>query len=458
MEPLVKTGTVVGGRYRAVRLAWPSAAGPVWNAKDTVLDRDVLLFTLAPDVASDAHAREALLSAAARSASLIDGHIAQVYDCSTDPPYLVSEMPAGGRLAERIADKPVPLRDAARIVVGLAHALTLLHEHGIAHGAVGPGWTGTDEEGRAKLLGAGLVDVANIAAAIRGGTMEPALLPPGYPEPGTDAAAADVRCLATLAFHMLTGKPPDAAGASLVKAKVPAPVATAIERAMRGESDLRALTHAFTSHAAPPAPVEREPGFLRTEGRWLAGVLLAVGVAVGLAIASLAIVKSNSTKAPSTKPSIAPSALALKIQSARDFDPPPGNGSEHPDQVRLAFDADPVSAWFTVGYASAKFGGGKTGVGLLFDLGAPGRVAAVRIRATIVGWQGELRAADSEGESPNDYRTVGTFTQASDTTVTLTQPVQSRYWLLWITRLTDTQDGSNIPFKAAVSDVQFLPT
>ena len=63
-------------------------------------------------------------------------------------------------------------------------------------------------------------------------------------------------------------------------------------------------------------------------------------------------------------------SVNLGILRAADFDPPPGDGSEHPEDVSLAIDGNPDSAWATDHYASATFGNLKAGVGLFLDLGS----------------------------------------------------------------------------------------
>jgi hypothetical protein len=461
MDAVPKSGTTLGGRYRLTRVAWPTPIGPAWRAKDTALDRDVLVYTLAPDVASDERVRDAFVQAAAQAAQIIDPHLAQVYDCVARPPFLVAEFPAEGRLAERLADGPISLAEAARIVSGVATALRLLHERGDAHGAVGPGWVGLDEEGRAKLLGTGLPGVARLAHAVRDAPSEPSLVPSGYPEPaGGDHRTADVTGLAALALHMLTGEPPADAHNVRARSNIPPHVARTLDRVLTGAhgAGIDELSASFAPYAAPPVPYEREPGFLRTEGRWLFTALLLIAIGIGAAVAGVAFVKLKpASRAPANTAPRA-SASPVAVDAVTDFDPAPGNGTEHPEQTRLAADGNQTSAWFTVGYATPDFGREKPGVGLLFDLGPDAQaISAIQIRSPLAGWQAEWRVADAPRPSAGDYRAVETFTAAADGRVTIRpQPVRARFWLLWITRLTDAGSGSNFPFQAAVAEVAFF--
>ncbi len=458
MKDVVRTGTVIAGRYRVERLAWPAPAGPVWEARDTVLNRPVLVHMLGPDVAGDAGTREALLRIAARDAQLVDRRLVQIYDCGDDPPYLVTEHPTGGRLAERLRDGTLPVAEAARVASSVGAALRVLHQAGRTHGAIGPAWVAFDEEGRAKLLGPGLVEVAMLAGGARGEPADPPVQPEGYPGPDPkEPAEADLRALAALTVHMLTGRPPNTPGTSLTGSRgVTAELASAVERALGGHSDLPSFLDAVEPFAAPKAPpAAREPGYLRTEGRWLLALLLFLGVAAGAIVAGLTVAKLlPQRREGAASPSPSPRG-ALSVAAVRDFDPNPGNGSEHPEKVALVLDGDATSAWTTVGYASANLGGSKPGVGLLFDLGANVRVDTIRLRSPIAGWRGEWRVSGAAGGSAADYRVVASFTASSDGAVKPSGENQGRYWLLWITELANAGSGSNLPFQAAVAEITF---
>lgn len=460
MEAVPKTGTIVAGRYRVVRLAWPTAVGPVWHAKDLVLDREVLLHSLAPDLAENTEARHAFTRCGSKAAQVGGANLGQIYDSGDDPPHLVTEMPGGGRLAERLADGRLSLAETARLVLGLAGAVRSLHEHGIAHGAIAPAWIGLDEEGRPRLLGTSVADVAAIAGAVRDAPLDPPLQPAGYPgSAGEDPAAADARAVAAVALHALTGRAPGdpAARPAGSRSGIPQGIAVAVERTLLGAegAGLDALMSAFAPYAAPAVPAEREPGFLRTEGKWLFAVLVFIGLGTAAVVAALAIGKLRPATSPQGSPA-APAATAtpIAVSAAQDFDPL-GDGAEHPAQAKLTIDGNPTTSWFTVGYKTADFGRGKKGLGLLFDLGSSSRVARIRVLSPLTGWQAEWRVAESRGSKPDDFSVLTTFTAAADTDAKINGG-RGRYWLLWITRLTDAESESDFPFQAAVAEVEFF--
>jgi hypothetical protein len=118
------------------------------------------------------------------------------------------------------------------------------------------------------------------------------------------------------------------------------------------------------------------------------------------------------------------------------FDPE-GNGAEDPGGVGLAVDGDPSTSWSTdVYHGSPAFGGLKSGVGLLLDLGRPRTVSTARLLLSSPGADIELRAGDRRPAQATDLALVAS---RSGSPATLTLPIAStvtaRYWLVWITSL-----------------------
>src|SRR5439155_14269740 len=137
-------GVTVGGRYQVRGRAWETGPGAVWLAFDTVLERPVLIETF-----PDAHPA-AVGRAVAKAAHVTHPGVSQIYDVTADPPGIVFENAPAGRLADR-TEGALPVAAAAKITCQLAAAIAALHDHGIAHGSIGPSTLELDDEGRPKL-------------------------------------------------------------------------------------------------------------------------------------------------------------------------------------------------------------------------------------------------------------------------------------------------------------------
>jgi hypothetical protein len=216
--------------------------------------------------------------------------------------------------------------------------------------------------------------------------------------------------------------------------------------------------------ADTPRPVApREPRLPRPVRRALP-VLASLAFLVVVGLGAFAIGRDVGEIPPVDDPlaevavSAAPGAPAagdrIDLTTARiaDFDPL-GGGTERTGAVPNSIDDDPSTVWETERYRSATFGGLKTGVGLLVDLGRPTRVARVELVTTGGGATVELRAADQLGRRPEDYRVVASG-RAEKEALALTPPAgtTARWYLVWITGLRPSGDG----FTAGIAEMRFL--
>jgi len=432
-------GDLVGGRYRVEHRSWNAGSGAVWLGFDTVLERPVSIQTF-PGVDPTDVSR-----AVARSAQIAHPGLCQIYDMSTDPPGIVFENAPGGRLADR-KDGALPHAQAASICLRLAAAIAALHEHGLPHGAIGPGTLLFDEEGRPKLCAA-----MPVSEDDHGGSYRP-------PDRDAGGEERDRYALGAIAYRLFTGREPgpDAPPARTAKRGIPPQVDALLSRALARDATARPSLAEFRRVFAPIAteePHERPPGFFRQEARWLIPVILVIGL--GIAAIAFGVQKVVTSNGGSSTPAPTPSTVAYTIASVRDFDPPPqGNGEEHHSQVGRVIDGKDT-AWSTFGYSTASLGGGKKGVGLLFDLGVALAVGRIEVRTPGPGWEAEWRTADSEGSTAAAYAIAQGFTAPGP--VVFGSPVRARYWLLWITKLVDSGTGDAHPYQAQVSEVAFFP-
>ena len=141
---------------------------------------------------------------------------------------------------------------------------------------------------------------------------------------------------------------------------------------------------------------------------------------------------------------------SLEVQSVVDFDPQ-GTGGEHPDEVELAIDRDPATAWTTESYDDSLELLGKDGVGLVFDLGEA-EVAGVEVDGCSgCGLEVGHTSTDPTGAADaSDFEFVGETDSAGDTETFDFDAITDRYWLVFVTALPGGGGGS-----AAISEVTF---
>jgi hypothetical protein len=232
--------------------------------------------------------------------------------------------------------------------------------------------------------------------------------------------------------------------------------------------------------ASQPAPTEPAPRRTRPTGRsaapaatdpggWgraLLWVALAVLVA-GAALLAFELGRSDFGSDPSAPGRSQSSAGTtsvgpVQIAAVSDFDPVQvpgdqlgGNGEENPDEVPLATDGDPSTAWTTLTYDSALLGNLKPGVGLLVDLGEVRPVTAVDLTLLGGGTDVELRAAPEAQTSATQLvgglRVVASASDAG-TQVTLTpqSPVSTRFMLVYLTKLPPYEKG----YKGGIAELK----
>ncbi len=203
------------------------------------------------------------------------------------------------------------------------------------------------------------------------------------------------------------------------------------------------------AHNAAPAPQRR------TNRRWLTLVILAVALAIVAALIQAFSGDKDDTSGSPT--SVA--RTVIPISGVDDFDPSGdgGNDQENPNQLALAYDKDPATAWHTLTYLNrAKLGGLKPGVGLVLDLGTPVEVGRVTLKMIGTPTSLELRVPAS-GASPVPMSGINKWTRVAveptgGTTVVLepSAPVTTRYLLVYATSLPNV--GGN-KYQAAIAEI-----
>jgi hypothetical protein len=254
---MTSTTTGLPDRYRPLDEVGPTETTPTgvihcWRAKDRILNRDVAIRVHTPGGPA---ARE-WITRALTAGGLATPALAMVYDAAEGSgdgaapggaAYVVNEWIEGRTLAERLAEGPMPEREARTVLRRLAEGVAAAHRVGLAVGGLTPETV--------VLRPNGLVGLRSVPAA--SGTVQ-----------------GDVAALGELLEYCITGRRPGTAAAGRT-AGMPPDLAALVRRARSTEpgaglSSVAAMAALLaerprTGHTAEPqrAPDESDSGWLR---------------------------------------------------------------------------------------------------------------------------------------------------------------------------------------------------
>ncbi len=213
-----RTGEVIGGRYRLLRLLGTGGMGTVYLAEHMRMSRSTALKLLLPALCTDEYCAERFRREASLASRINHPSVAQVYDFDVTPDggfFLAMEYVDGESLAQRLhRSGPLGLNEARRILDAVAAGLDVAHALKIVHRDIKPGNLMLSAAGAVKILDFGVARLLDIGAALS----RPGLLlgTPLYMSPeqllGHDVGpAADIYALGLVVYEMLTGSVPGAA-------------------------------------------------------------------------------------------------------------------------------------------------------------------------------------------------------------------------------------------------------
>ncbi|MGH3544645.1 MAG: hypothetical protein ACRDPW_01735, partial [Mycobacteriales bacterium] len=202
--------------------------------------------------------------------------------------------------------------------------------------------------------------------------------------------------------------------------------------------------------AADPAP---RPAVWKRFGIPIAGI--GCILAAGLAIGAVGLPDISGSNYPLSRNSDKASDIprqTLRPAAASILDPQ-GDGTELAGAAQ-AIDGRSETGWQPDSYRRADFGGIKSGMGVVIDLGKAIDVREVEVLLSAPGASLELRGATTRGSAISSYQTLGQPVQAAPAKVNfvLPQPVNTRFLVVWITELPRVAVGEN-PYEIGVQEV-----
>lgn len=145
-----------------------------------------------------------------------------------------------------------------------------------------------------------------------------------------------------------------------------------------------------------------------------------------------------------------------KVSAVASFDPF-GDKTENNDQVKLAKDGDPETAWLTTCYQNQYFGA-KQGVGVIVKLSEAAQ-GVLTMQFPNAPWNVDIYAADSPFAAFESWGSpIAQAAQQRSTTATVTLDRPERYLLLMLREVgRDNDCSSQNPFRGGFNEITFGP-
>lgn len=263
--------------------------GVVYRARDEVLEREVALKLIRPDVAGDGEVRKRFLREARLAASINHPGVATLFEAGEAAPegedepqlFLASELVEGESLDQVLGNGVLSPERAVDLGIQLAEALAAAHDLGIVHRDIKPSNLMVGGDGRLKVLDFGVAkrvgwtgepgdDDKTLTCTARGAVVgTPAYMAPEQVAGGTVDARTDIHGAGCVLYQMLCGRAPFGRGSPsevmrrvivtpptplrTLRAEVPRPLAEVVAKAVAKEPGDRYQTAAGLAEALETA-------------------------------------------------------------------------------------------------------------------------------------------------------------------------------------------------------------
>lgn len=210
------------GGYELIQELGRGGMGVVYRARQAGLDREVAVKMVLRGQLASAADNQRFRAEAEAVARLDHPNIVPVYEVGEleGRPFFSMKYVAGRTLTQLLAERPLPAREAARILATVSRAIHFAHQKGILHRDLKPSNILIGDDAAPHITDFGLAKRTTDAASLTKTGM--IIGTPSYMSPeqaggarGEVGPASDVYSLGAILYHMLTGRPPFQAASPL---------------------------------------------------------------------------------------------------------------------------------------------------------------------------------------------------------------------------------------------------
>lgn len=197
------------GKYERLDVLGHGASGIVYLAWDTLLRRNVALKEIrAAGPEADRVLDEARVLDRLRHSNIINVHSVDVAEGVI---LIDMELVPGQNLADLLKERknqPLPLAQAAHIVLGVLEALTYAHERRVIHRDIKPANILIGTKGEVKLTDFGLAEALGSGSIAGGGGTYPYMAPEDFSENPDSDYRSDLWSAGVVLYELLAGRRP----------------------------------------------------------------------------------------------------------------------------------------------------------------------------------------------------------------------------------------------------------
>ncbi|WP_300454905.1 serine/threonine-protein kinase [Accumulibacter sp.] len=223
-------GNQMIGDFELVAKIGEGGMGEVFKGRDSMLERDVAIKSLRPELAARADILERFRTEAVALARLNHPNIAGVYRFfrHADQYYMVMEFVAGETLDQMVTRRgALPWQEALRYAAGALCGLEHAHHAGVVHRDIKPANMMVAADGTLKLMDFGIARILEKMRLTRSGHLIGTLeyMSPEQVQGREVDARSDLYSLAVVLFELLTARVPFSKGTDfeLMKAQIEEP-------------------------------------------------------------------------------------------------------------------------------------------------------------------------------------------------------------------------------------------